>query len=104
MSNMADRDSGQYNYFFMKEKQNINTSLSCKEVLTTEEAARFLGITKSYLYKLTMQRLIPHYKPMGKLCYFIKAELMEWLQTNRVKTDTEINDQAQEICQKGGKG
>lgn len=59
----------------------INTT---KEVLTSEEVAKYMGISKSYLYKLTMNRQIPHYKPTGKLCYFNRHELEEWLQRNRV--------------------
>ena len=34
-----------------------------KEVLTLEEAARFLGMAKSTLYKLTHEQAIPYYKP-----------------------------------------
>ena len=73
-----------------------------KEVLTTDEAARYLGISKSYLYKLTMQQKIPHYKPLGKMCYFNREELEQWLQTNRVATDEEISQQAQQYCMKKG--
>lgn len=73
-----------------------------KEVLTSEEAARYLGISKSYLYKLTMQQKIPHYKPLGKMCYFNRHELEAWLQTNRVATDEEINRDAQAYCMKKG--
>ena len=76
-----------------------------KEVLTSDEAARYLGISKSYLYKLTMRQLIPHYKPMGKMCYFNRQELEAWLQTNRIATDEEIGQQAQAYClqKKGGR-
>lgn len=75
-----------------------------KEVLTSNEAARYLGISKSYLYKLTMNREIPHYKPMGKMCYFNRVELESWLQSNRVATADEISQQAQTYCmRKGGK-
>ena len=73
-----------------------------KEVLTSEEAARYLGISKSYLYKLTMRQLIPHYKPLGKMCYFNRQELEAWLQSNRVATDEEINREAQAYCLKKG--
>ena len=73
-----------------------------KEVLTTDEAARYLGVSKSYLYKLTMQQKIPHYKPLGKMCYFNRHELEAWLQTNRVATDEEINRDAQAYCMKKG--
>lgn len=73
-----------------------------KEVLTSDEAARYLGISKSYLYKLTMRQLIPHYKPLGKMCYFNRQELEAWLQNNRVATADEINQQAQAYCMRKG--
>lgn len=79
------------------------TLFATKEVLTTDEAARYLGISKSYLYKLTMRREIPHYKPMGKMCFFNRQELESWLQSNRVATTTEIADEARRYCEKGGK-
>ena len=55
-----------------------------KEVLTSDETARYMGISKSYLYKLTMRREIPHYKPMGKVCYFNRKEIEYFLQRNKV--------------------
>ena len=73
-----------------------------KEVLTSDEAARYMGISKSYLYKLTMNRVIPHFKPMGKVCYFNRKELEGFLQGGRVATAAEINSQAQAYCMKGG--
>lgn len=79
-----------------------NTIFCTKEILTSEEAAKYLGISRSYLYKLTMERRIPHFKPMGKLCYFNRQELEQWLQTNRVATTDEIEQQAQAYCLKGG--
>lgn len=77
-----------------------NTIHTTKGVLTSDEAARYMGISKSYLYKLTMRGEIPHYKPMGKMCYFNRAELEEWLQSNRVATATEIADRANQYCMK----
>ena len=79
-----------------------NTLFCKKEVLTSEEAARYMGISKSYLYKLTMRQQIPHYKPMGKMCYFNRAELEAWLQNNRVTTDAELRERANAYCMKGG--
>ena len=85
----------------------ITANIICtqKEVLTSDEAAKYMGISKSYLYKLTMQQKIPHYKPMGKMCYFNRQELEAWLQTNRVSTSEEIEQKAQTYClqKKGGK-
>lgn len=79
-----------------------NTIFCTKEVLTSDEAAKYMGVSKSYLYKLTMRQQIPHYKPMGKMCYFNRAELEQWLQSNRVSTSTEISQQAQTYCMKKG--
>lgn len=76
--------------------------MATKEVLTSDEAARYMGISLSYLYKLTMKHEIPHYKPMGKMCYFNRQELESWLQSNRVSTEAEISRKAQAHCLKGG--
>lgn len=55
-----------------------------KEVLTSDEVALYLGISKSYLYKLTMKQEIPHYKPLGKICYFNRTEIEKWAQQNQI--------------------
>ena len=78
------------------------TIFCTKEVLTSDEAARYMGISKSYLYKLTMLKKVPHYKPSGKMCYFNRQELEQWLQANRVSTESELNDKAQAYCMKKG--
>ncbi len=79
-----------------------NIISTTKEVLTSDEAAKYMGVSKSYLYKLTMQQKIPHYKPLGKMCYFNRLELEGWLQTNRVATADELSQTAQRINVKGG--
>ncbi|NDV82231.1 helix-turn-helix domain-containing protein [Bacteroides sp. 51] len=85
------------------EQLTENTIFCTKEVLTSDEAARYMGISKSYLYKLTMRRQVSHFKPMGKMCYFNRIELEQWLQQNRVSTNSEISQKAQAYCmQKGG--
>lgn len=79
-----------------------NTIFCTKEVLTSDETAKYMGVSKSYLYKLTMRQQIPHYKPMGKMVYFNRLELEQWLQNNRVSTATEISQQAAAYCMKKG--
>ena len=75
-----------------------------KEVLTSDEAARYLGVSKSCLYKWTMGRQIPHYKsPTGKMCFFNRKEIEAWMQSQRVATNDELEQQAQTITRKGGK-
>lgn len=68
--------------------------IGVKEVLSFDEVASFTGLSKSYLYKLTSSGGIPHYKPFGKLCYFNRKEVEEWLQQNRVSTKIEIENRA----------
>ena len=88
----------------MRNEERKGFEPDTKEVLTSNEAAEYMGISKSYLYKLTMNNNIPHYKPMGKMCYFNREELVDWLQSNRVATTTELNERANAYCmQKGGR-
>ncbi len=61
-----------------------------KNILTLNEAAIFTGLSKSYLYKKTSCRQIPFYKLEGKLIYFKKIELEEWLLSTRVPSNSEI--------------
>lgn len=44
-----------------------NVVLTQKEVLTLEEAAQYTGMKKSYLYKLTASKAIPHYMEKPRL-------------------------------------
>ena len=69
-----------------------------KAVLTVDEAAKYMGISKSTLYKMTMRKQIPHSKPNGKVCYFDRLELERWLMSNRQATADEISDRARAYC------
>ena len=62
--------------------------------LTLLEAAAYLDISQSYLYKLTSTQQIPHFKPRGKRVYFLKADLDSYLLQNRVKPVDEIEMEA----------
>ncbi len=65
-----------------------------KEVLTFEETSEYTGISRSYLYKLTAAREIPHSKPNGKMLFFEKAKLNIWLLQNGRKSRSEIETEA----------
>ena len=67
---------------------------SSKEVLTVEEAAKFMGLARSSLYKMTCEQSIPFYRPNGKMIYFEKDALDAWLRQNPVKTQTQISQEA----------
>lgn len=53
-----------------------------KEFLTLAEAAIYLGVSKSYIYKCTSAHSIPFYRPANKLIYFKRAELDLWVSQN----------------------
>ena len=52
-------------------------------------ACMYIGVSESMLYKLTSSKEIPHYKPRGKMVYFAKEELDEWLLQNYEPTMNE---------------
>jgi excisionase family DNA binding protein len=83
------------------EKALEMAGLATKEVLTLKEAAQFAGLSSSYFYKLTSGHKIPHYKPAGKVCYFNRLELQEWLLQNRIKTVDELKTEAANIIVAG---
>jgi len=71
-----------------------------KTVLSVAEACDYLGITESHMYKLTSGGKIPHYKPTGKLIYFSRSELDDWLLHNRVLNEIDQdNEQNRHIDQ-----
>lgn len=79
-------------------------NLIIKEVLNFNEAALYLDISQSHLYKLTSTSTISHYKPNGKKIYFKRAELDLWLMQNRQATTEEITAKANNfILGKGGR-
>ena len=79
-----------------------NAVLSNKQTLSIEEAAIYSALSVSYLYKLTSTQQIPHFKPRGKIIYFDRSELDEWLRQNRVKTTAEIETEAANHLKRGG--
>ena len=52
------------------------------DLLNLNQAAQYLSISHSQLYKYTSQRKIPFHKPSGKYLYFFKRELDEWICKN----------------------
>ncbi|MCV2886530.1 helix-turn-helix domain-containing protein [Aestuariibacter sp. AA17] len=65
-------------------------SLGMKKALTFDECVEYTGLSKDYLYKLTHARQIPHCKPNGKKIYFPREEIDNWLLSNRVMTEDEV--------------
>lgn len=48
--------------------------------LNADEAAQFLKLKKSYLYKLTSRKAIRFFKPGGKKLLFKEADLIDYME------------------------
>ena len=72
------------------EEPTQNLGWLAKEVLNFKEALALLGVSSSMLYKLTHQRAISFYKPSGKLIYFKKVDLLNWMLSNKQPSNEEI--------------
>ena len=75
---------------------------NAKEVLSVEEAARFMDIARSSLYKMTSDRSIPFYRPNGKMIYFEKADILDWIRKNRVMSVMYDEDKEQKTESRSG--
>jgi excisionase family DNA binding protein len=65
-----------------------------KTVFTPKEAASYIGISLSTLYKLTSAGTLPFSKPNGKLIYFSRIGLDEWLLSNPAKSGNQKESEA----------
>lgn len=65
-----------------------------KKVLTFEEACEYMGVSRSFLYKLTSRRQIPHSKPNGKMIFFEKSEVNDWLLRNRRNSNVKLKSKS----------
>lgn len=65
-----------------------------KPVLDFKEACKYCGISASSMYKHTSANRIPYYKPGGKLIYFKREDLDEYLLRNRLSTFEELQEVA----------
>jgi predicted DNA-binding transcriptional regulator AlpA len=72
----------------------IQGSLSQKAVLTLPEAAIYTGRSQSNLYKLSSLGRIPCSKPEGKMLYFDRLKLDEWMLRNPIRTNEDIEREA----------
>lgn len=54
------------------------STIEAKDFISLDEAARFLGFKKSYLYKLTSTKKIPFYKYGGRVIVFDPVALQSW--------------------------
>ena len=81
------------------ERTNINDVVTKVQPSDTDpipfsQAAKYLGLSHSSLYKLTSAKKISHWKPGGKLVFFSKQDLDNYVWQNRVSSESEICETA----------
>ena len=74
------------------------------ERLSLPEAAQYLGVSKSAMYKFTHTKKIPYYK-FGRSVYFNTKEIDAWLMENSVrhKSRNEIEREAIDYLSKAAR-
>lgn len=88
--------------YIIARMEKIESALySIKGTLNFKEAREYLDLSNSQLYKLTRNGDIPYYKPTGKLIYFNKQELDEWVCQNHSETSAECEGIIAEIDKAG---
>lgn len=65
-----------------------------KRIMTLPELAVYIGMSESYIHKLTSRNVIPHYQPLGKIIYFDRYEIDDWILKNKVPSKQEIERKA----------
>lgn len=81
MEQRQKKDTHQYAYCF-------------KTVLSFKEGCRYCDISESSMYKHTSNGTVPYYKPHGKLIFFKREDLDNWMLQNRHSSKEELEDEA----------
>lgn len=83
--------------------QKSNSSKPSDELLTVDECAQFLNLSKQTIYGLISKGKVPVMK-RSKRCYFLKADLIEYLKAGKKKMSADIDLEVNNyLSQKGGK-
>ena len=90
------------NLIIIKKLESIEKMLTVqtlvkKEVLTSREAAIYLGLSLSYLYELVSQKTISAYKPNGGKLYFKRKELYNWMLSKPKTFNSRLKDAASQF-------
>lgn len=68
-------------------RHNIYVS---KEFYSLDEAAEYLCVSKSYMYRMSCNNEIDLYKPKGRLIYIKRDDLNKWIERNKIESTDKI--------------
>ena len=66
-----------------------------KEYYSINDVCNYLGVSKSFVYKLSFNNTIPKYCPGGKLVWFKKSDVDDWVSKCRIASQDELYAQAE---------
>lgn len=65
-----------------------------KQIFTVEDVVNYTGFSKSYVYKLVHNNILPYSKPNNQTLFFVKTEIDEWMLQNKSKSISQIEQEA----------
>ncbi|RRT86281.1 MULTISPECIES: helix-turn-helix transcriptional regulator [Empedobacter] len=68
--------------------------LDKKKVLNPDELANYTGYSKSTIYKMVQNNILPHSKPNGKHLFFDKDLIDQWLLSKGNKSKEQLKSDA----------
>lgn len=68
--------------------------LNAKQIFTTREAAKFLGLSVDRVYRLAEAGTLPSSRPNGKHLYFSRKALEAWMMGQPRLTTAQIKEKA----------
>lgn len=87
----------------LKQPAKIEPTEQPEQLFTVQEAAQFLNLTVPTIYSKVSKGELPVMKRSKRL-YFSSTELMEYLKEGRIKSNAEIEQEAEAYLQNNKKG
>jgi excisionase family DNA binding protein len=76
------------------QSQKVDISETSEQLLTVQEAANFLSLTKPTIYSMVSHGVIPSMKRSKRL-YFLREDLINYVKQGRRKSNKEIEQEAE---------
>lgn len=94
-SHWGERCSVKLDKLLSRVDQLIGMLFHLKGTFTVEDAALYLGITPSHLYKLVRKYDIPHSRPTNGRIFFNKEDLDKWIKSRMaIEPETDMPDES----------
>jgi excisionase family DNA binding protein len=87
----------------LTQKNEQSQTESVEQLLTIQEASKFLNLSVATIYSKTSKDELPFMKRSKRL-YFSSIELLDYLKQGRKKSNSEIEAEAQEFLLNNKKG